>query len=420
MKNIYLKNPQDQWDTQWFLLEGGIFESIKYDTFKSFHDKLWLLIVALTSKRQRSSKEKQHLINTLENLVLMVKGCHYFLHHKERLNFKEEWVDTKWSKNPYRCLKKYRSKEDKRLNHHLAYFQEPVSMLSRKEAQNFTLAFKNFFAKMDLSSWLNLLEDWKTCLRNNQSFFEYEADYAPLKTYEKLKTLHEACIVSYHWAEFSYRPPNHHLIIDHLSSEYAEGYNSASPFEMIMGIFYEKNYIDIRQSILGLFALRPHKEGSKSFIIEPSDLRFKLRLLLESGWLLLQTDYYPENWLDSDSLDFLYCPIPEAELKHHWTPKSLDKREIKNLQKTLSKLYFGIDVRHEIYFVEDRIIQHTRLGSLMDLDEKELETRNRLLKILDVLSLIVLDFRKQRTKPDGIYYPSNPNKKDSAENHHKS
>ena len=34
MKNIYLKNPQDQWDTQWFLLEGGIFESIKYDTFK--------------------------------------------------------------------------------------------------------------------------------------------------------------------------------------------------------------------------------------------------------------------------------------------------------------------------------------------------------------------------------------------------
>ena len=148
MKNIYLKNPKDQWDTQWFLLEGGIFESIKYDTFKSFHDKLWLLIVGLTSKRQRSSKEKQHLINTLENLVLMVKGCHYFLHHKERLNFKEEWVDTKWSKNPYRCLKKYRSKEDKRLNHHLAYFQEPVSMLSRKEAQNFTIAFKNFFANL--------------------------------------------------------------------------------------------------------------------------------------------------------------------------------------------------------------------------------------------------------------------------------
>lgn len=187
-----------------------------------------------------------------------------------------------------------------------------------------------------------------------------------------------------------------------------------------MGVFYEKNYIDIRQSILELFALRPHKEGPKSFITEPSDLRFTLRLLLESGWLLLQTDYFPECWLDSDSLDFLYCPIPEAELKHHWTPKSLDNRGIKNIQKTLSKLYFGIDVRHEIYFVEDRIIQHTILGSLMDLDEKDLETRNRLLKILDVLSLIVLDFRKRRTKPEGIYYPPNPNKKDSTEIHHKS
>ncbi|MBC9798608.1 hypothetical protein [Sinomicrobium weinanense] len=245
MENAYLKNPEDKWDTQWFLLDGGIFESFRYDTFESFNDKLWQLVVALTSNRDRSAEEKQQLVRTLDSVVLMVKGCHYFLHHKKRLKFKEDWIDIKWCKNPYRCLKKYRSREDQKLNHHLAHFQEPFSMLSREEAQNFTVAFKNFFAEMDLCSWLDLLDDWKSYLQHGESLFEL-MDYAPLKTYEKLRTLYEACIISYHWAEINYPPPNHHLIVDYLSSEYVDGYDSASPFDMAGSVFHEKNYVDIR------------------------------------------------------------------------------------------------------------------------------------------------------------------------------
>lgn len=37
--------------------------------------------------------------------------------------------------------------------------------------------------------------------------------------------------------------------------------------------------------------------------------------------------------------------------------------------------------------------------------EDNLETRNRLLKTLDILTLIVLDLRKRRTKPEGVCYP---------------
>ena len=42
------------------------------------------------------------------------------------------------------------------------------------------------------------------------------------------------------------------------------------------------------------------------------------------------------------------------------------------------------------------------------MSEKNLETRNRLLKTLDVLTLIVLDLRKRRTKLGGVRYPPKP------------
>ncbi|RQP15628.1 MAG: hypothetical protein EAS52_14480, partial [Parapedobacter sp.] len=230
MDNAYLTNPEDKYETPWFLLKGGIFESFRYDTFESFNEKLWQLVVAITSKRKKDDNEKQRLLETIEKIVLMIKGCHYFLHHKKRLNFKEDWIDIKWLPNPYRCLEKYRPREDQKLNHHLAHFREPFTKLTSEEAQNFTTAFKNFFAEMDLSSWMNLLDDWKACIESDESLFDWQVDYAPLKTYEKFLALHEACIIGYHWAEIDYPPPNRHLYEEFFNTSY-ESYRDASPLE---------------------------------------------------------------------------------------------------------------------------------------------------------------------------------------------
>jgi len=402
MDNVYLTNPEDVYETPWFLLKGGIFESFRYDTFESFNEKLWELLTAMTSCSKKDGKEKTRLTETLDKLILMVKGCHYFLHHKERLKFKEDWIDIKWYKNPYRCSKKYRSRDDQKLNHHLAHFKEPLSNLTREEAQDFTLAFKNFFAEMGLSSWLNLLDDWKSCLTGDESFFDWRVDCAPLKTYEKLLALHEACTIGYQWAEMDYPPPNRHLIEDYLSSEYVNGYRSASPFEMIGDVFYEKNYSDIRQHILALYVSCSCKREGINTIAK--DLRSTLRWLLETGWLLLQTDYFPEDWLDPDSIDFLRCPVPE-ELADYWKPKNLTAKEQRKLRKTLSKLYHNIDVRQEIYTVESRIIRHLHPDVPDNLSEDDLATKNRLFKILDVLTLIVLNLRERRTKSGGVCYP---------------
>lgn len=76
--NAYLTNPEDGYETPWYLLKGGIFESFRYDTFESFNEKLWQLLVAITSKYKKDDHEKQRMSDTLTNIVLMVKGCHYF------------------------------------------------------------------------------------------------------------------------------------------------------------------------------------------------------------------------------------------------------------------------------------------------------------------------------------------------------
>lgn len=410
MENQYLKEPDDEYEIPWFLIGGGIFESIQDDTFESFNEKLWNILIALTSKNKKSEEKRKQLVAHLDKVILMVKGCHYFLHHKKRLDYEEDWIDIKWYKNPYRCSKKYRPKEDKKLNHHLAHFEYPFTKLSRQEIQNFPKAFKNFFSKMDLSSWLNLLGDWKNCLLRDESLFVWIVDDTPLKTYEQLLKLHEACIVAYHWAEIDYPPPNRHLIIDYMSSDYSDGYRSASPYERIEQIFYEENYTDLRDSILSLYPLNPSENRPPN--IEIDDLRYTLRWLLETGWLLLQTDYFPEDWLDPDAVDFLRCPVPERELSL-WKPKLLSSKEQENQKKTLSKLYYGIDLQDEIYIVEGRIIFQYERGWSAGMREGELEIRNRLLKILDILTLIVLDRCKRRKKPEGICYP--PEKTEKVE-----
>ena len=400
MDNEYIKNPEDEFEIPWFLLKGGIFEAIRYDTFESFNEGLWQLLVALTSNRKKTDEEKIRLSATLDKLELMVKGCHYFLYHKKRLGYRESWIDLKWSPNPYRCLEKYRSEEDRQLNHHLAHFREPFSRLTREEAQDFTLAFRNFFAEMGVSSWLNLLDNWKSCLNSDETLPEW-ADNAPLTTYEKLLSLHEACIVAYHWAEIDYPPPNRHLYEDFFNTTY-ESYRDASPLELIGTVFYELSYDELRHDILELYAGSANQRTG--LIMKPDDVRYRLRWLLQTGWLLLQTDYFPEDWLDPDSFDFLRCPVPEKAVEY-WRPKNLSVKESRKLTKTLSELYCGINIHDEIYSVESRIIFYLNADDIEGLDEDNLATRDRLLKTLDILSVIALDLCKRRTKPGGIVYP---------------
>lgn len=401
MENLYIKNPKCELEPQWFFLEGGIYEAFEFESFDSFRERLRKLFMAVTSRSQKTEDEQRQLQITLDKLIMMVKGCHYFLHHKKRLNYEEEWIDIKWLKNPYRCLEKYRHRNDEKLNHHLAHFDYDFTQLSREEVQNFTEAFKSFFSLMDLSSWLNLFDDYKQCLSQNESLFEWCVDDTPLKTYKQLLKLIEACIVAFHWANIDYPPPNAHLYLSFLNTTY-ECYRDANPIEMTNMLFCEVSYDELRKNILELYS--GCRERRQEFTMKPDDLRFNLRWLIQTGWLLLQTNYFPEDWLSPDSFDWLICPIPENEIKY-WRPKNLSFKQRKKLAKTLSKVYWDVEVHDLLYLVENRLICYLNEQETACLDIENVKTRDRLLKILDVVTLILLDFCERRTKIDGIKYP---------------
>ena len=50
-------------------------------------------IKALEELESSEGIKKEYIIDRLDNIVLMVKGCHYFLHHKKRLKYEEDWID---------------------------------------------------------------------------------------------------------------------------------------------------------------------------------------------------------------------------------------------------------------------------------------------------------------------------------------
>lgn len=412
MNNAYLKNPEDEWDIRWYLIEGGILESIQYGTYESFKKKLWDVLVILTSQNNTGETKEEYIIEHLDDIILMIKGCHYFLHHKKRLKYEEDWIDIRWLPNPYRCLEKYRTRYDEKLNYHLAHFDYNFTQLTREEIQNFVVAFEGFFSEMDLSSWLNLLDDWKRCVNENESIFESGGDYTPLKTFEKLLKLREACYVAYHWAAIEYPPPNKHLYVDFLHTEY-HSYKDANPLESIQSVLYEVNYHDFREDILLLYSgYSFHEMESQMDVIT---LRHNLRWLLNTAWLLLQTDYFPEDWLSPDKIDFLRCPMAENEVSY-WRPKTLDFEESDNLAQTLSKVFHHVDLQDEIYQIDNRIILFLEnTNNRIILEEYEFKTKDRLLKILDIFTVINLDIHSRRTKLEGIIYKSSKsdNKSDS-------
>lgn len=400
MENFYIKKPESELEPQWFLLEGGIYDSYEYLSYDSFKDSLWRLFECLTSRSIKTEVDIEQSKMTLRKLIQMVKGVHYFLYHKNKLGYKEEWIDINWLVNPYRCIKKYRDKDDFLLNHHLAHFEENFTELSREEAQNFELSFENFFKIMDLSSWLNLFDDFIACLEEGESLFDWMGDSTPLKTYKELLKLSEACLVSIHWANLSYPSPNLHLY-KNVTKINDVAYCETNPIDMISTIFCNCTYAELNENILKIY---DSNNSSSSLTVKLDEFRFCLRYILQTGWLLLQTDYWPETWLKPNGHSFLACPIFEEEIDV-WESKILSHKEKKSLTKTLSKLYFKINIHDEIDYVERRLFSYLNMGDKRILEGDEQITKNLLLKVLDIQAMIMLNYSKIRDDGVRIRFP---------------
>lgn len=393
-------------DAKVYLLKGGIRDFLNENSYSEFRKELRHLIIVSTSQVFVESAERdvEKLVGILDKVTLLVKGAHFFLHHKKRLKIEDKLIDVKWIKNPYRCIKKYRSLDDKRFNTFVAHYDEVFISISRKEAQNFTRAFEDIFNKRDISTWLNLIDDWKSCIMGSECLPEYGSDSAPLVTFEKLVKLHEACVICNAWANNSYPPPNRHLVEEYLNIEY-DSYQYANPVRMLQFCFSEFEYSKMEAIINNVYQIG---QVDPNFIIGNPKRAFQvIKELIKIGWLFLQTDYFPDDWLKPNSFNFIQCPVYENE-EYTWAPKYLNPKESVNVRKTLSKLFYKTNLFKEIEIFETHFIAYIN----NDIDEKpidiNLESRDRILKIIEVETLIVLSFIQRSTILGIAYYPRTP------------
>lgn len=59
------------WDIRWYLIEGGILESIQYGTYEFFKKKLRNILVFLTSQNNTGETKDEYIIEYCFNRV----GC---------------------------------------------------------------------------------------------------------------------------------------------------------------------------------------------------------------------------------------------------------------------------------------------------------------------------------------------------------
>lgn len=378
----------------------GICEALYRNTYESFAAKLWKLAGWVTSQ-PAELPEKTEVDEIVNRTLAMVKGAHFFLHHKERLGFEDSDIDRVWVPNPYRMPDEYRSRFDHTLNYHFAHREERFRWLTQDEVQNFSLVFKHFFSLLSLGDWINILEDWRLFALDSDPVSQ-EADFTPLKTYEQLAKLSEACFVALEWNDGFFPPPNQHLCLHYLKHYNHDGFDAANPLRDINWLFYEYDIKCLKKDVTNVFAICKHEKAEISRSL--GNLTFCLVCLLYSGWLLLQTDKYPEEWINPDKFDFIQYPKIDVEFSQ-WGAADLDYEQNRNPVQALWQLFRNVDLGDEraaIEFILARYYDPKAEGCLPD---GSVDTKRFFLKLLDILFLINLDLCQKRTIQDNVKYP---------------
>ena len=403
MKNLKLLEPFDS-EIPGFLISNGIEDSLNAYPPQRFRKRLKQLERSYSIDSSYDAKQVAKVygkyadfFKAVRNLLL---GCHFFKHQKKHLKYNNElWLDVQWIKNPYRCVPEYRGYNDKSLNHHLAHYEGLIQNLSRKEVQNFQLLFKKIFKTMDLSEWLYMLNEWEKGIRKGENINEYMGIECS-QYFDALSKLYEAALLVKLGAEYGYCPPNHHLWSVQLKSFY-DGYDAANPLENLAYLFQDISTTTLIHSTQELYL---NQESEKTSIhTDFKQLRFIIKHAIEVGWLLLQTNYYPVNWLNPDALHWIHCPVAKEELES-WRPQYVTLDEQKDLPLTLSKLYHEIDVRDFIFEFEERLLDYLSLKDLLKHEHSQHKIGITLFKIVEVLTLITIDLCKRKTDKEKIQY----------------
>lgn len=108
--------------------------------------------------KQKANVDFERFVTSLKELIEAAWVCGKM---KERCDYEHEYLSIQWKTNPLSLPLNKFSEKDRFLTSHLQIHKGKVTALSREEVGNFFLVFDRFFQKLDVVSWVKLIDLWQ-------------------------------------------------------------------------------------------------------------------------------------------------------------------------------------------------------------------------------------------------------------------
>ncbi len=220
-------------------------------------------------------------------------------------------------RDPYIVGEKYTGlKKSKQYLRRTKAFQGEIQLLDEAEVANIFITLKEFFLFNDRTNWRKKLKDWKKNAKEGTSIHdrEYYLQDRPVQTYFLILRFLESCLVISRMLNERYGICSYYKLVENNQALfYVNPYATVNPFEEINEFFSQENATSMKAKLSAWMMAAKTKgkiweEGEPGELIEFYE---RFNFILETCWMLHDSYYLLESWLDPNNFETIYPPLPE-------------------------------------------------------------------------------------------------------------
>lgn len=195
-------------------------------------------------------------------------------------------------------------------------FQGEIQFLNKEETANFYAALEEFYLFDDRINWNKKLKKWKKCAKSGLSINGEENDLKSRTVqsyFQLLKFIETCCIIRKTLNRLYGIAPTWMLFESDQVPFFVDAYGAINPFEEI-NAFFAKDNADSLKNRLSTWMTAAKTKGKIWEEGEPVELiEFyeRMNFIIETSWMLHDSYYLLEDWLDPETFSTIYMPIPE-------------------------------------------------------------------------------------------------------------
>lgn len=219
--------------------------------------------------------------------------------------------------DPYIIGDKYTGmKNSKQYLRRIKAFQGEVQLLDETEVANIFICLKEFFLFNDRENWRKKLKDWKKNAKKGTSIHdrEYYLQDRPVQTYFQILKFLESCLIISRMINERYGVCHYYMLFENNQAPfYVNPYGTINPFEEINAFFSKDNATTMKMELSAWMTAAKTQgkiwdEGDPGELIEYHE---RFNFIIETCWMLHDSYYLLEGWLDPNNFETIYPPLAE-------------------------------------------------------------------------------------------------------------